>query len=86
MLTEKNGMDGENIDFEMAVKRLEEIVNKLEEEELPLEEALKCFQEGVALVRKCNQQLQAVEGQVEILMQQLEVDLQEEGGNKDEMD
>jgi exodeoxyribonuclease VII small subunit len=75
----------ENLSFEGAMTRLEEIVKQLEQGELSLDEALGCFQEGVGLVRLCNNQLRSVEGQVEILMQQLEGESGEEG-NTDEMD
>jgi len=66
--------------FETSLDRLEEIIRKLERGELPLEEALNCFREGVDLVKLCNQRLQDVEGQVEILIMQLEGESQEEGG------
>jgi exodeoxyribonuclease VII small subunit len=68
--------------FEGSLLRLEEIVRKLERGELPLEEALDFFKEGVDLVKICNQRLQAVEGQVEILIQQLEGEYLDEGGLK----
>jgi len=74
-----------NLSFEGAMTRLEQIVKELEQGELSLDEALRCFQEGVGLVRLCNNQLRSVEGQVEILMQQLEGESGEEG-NTDEMD
>ena len=43
--------------FETAMKRLEEIVRTMERGELPLEESLKLFEEGTALVRSCTKQL-----------------------------
>ena len=70
----------EKLSFETSIDRLEEIVRKLEQGELPLDAALECFQEGINLVKVCNQRLQAVEGQVEILIQQLEAESREEGG------
>jgi exodeoxyribonuclease VII small subunit len=45
------------MDFEKRLNRLEEIVGKMETGELPLEESLKLFEEGVKLSRDCNSQL-----------------------------
>lgn len=53
--------------FEQNLDRLEGIVKQLEESELPLEEALKLFEEGTALSAGCRQQLEEAEHRVEIL-------------------
>ncbi len=55
--------------FENAMKRLEEIVSLLEAGKLPLEESLSAFEEGVALVKQCNEKLTAAEQKVRILME-----------------
>ncbi len=55
------------MNFETAFKELESRVQKLEEENLPLEEALKVFEEGVALTRFCNQALNAAEQRLQEL-------------------
>lgn len=54
--------------FEAALKRLEEIVRKLEGGELPLDSALELFEEGIQLSRFCNMTLDAAERRVEILL------------------
>jgi exodeoxyribonuclease VII small subunit len=54
--------------FEDALNRLEKIVSKLEDGEIPLEESLKLFEEGIRLSRLCNQKLEEAEKRVEILM------------------
>jgi len=54
--------------FEAALKRLEEIVRKLEGGELPLDTALELFEEGIQLSRFCNTTLGAAERRVEILL------------------
>jgi len=54
--------------FETALARLEEIVQKLEEGEMPLDDSLKFFEEGVKLSRACDQKLQAAERRIEILL------------------
>ena len=54
--------------FEKSLERLEEIVDLLESGEFPLEESLILFQEGVSLVKVCNQKLESVEKSVKILV------------------
>lgn len=59
---------GKKADFEQSLKRLEEIVRRLESASLSLDDAMKLFEEGVALSRDCQQQLDQAEGKVEILL------------------
>jgi exodeoxyribonuclease VII small subunit len=54
--------------FEDALNKLEKVVSKLEDGEIPLEESLKLFEEGIRLSRLCNQKLEEAEKRVEILM------------------
>ena len=54
--------------FEAALKQLEEIVQRLEKGELPLEESLKLYEEGIRLSRLCHQKLEEAEGRIEMLM------------------
>ncbi len=54
--------------FEAALARLEEIVKELEKGDLPLEQSLRLFEEGVKLSRICNKQLEDAERKVEILL------------------
>lgn len=54
--------------FEEAVKKLESIVARLEDGDIPLEESLKLFEEGVKLSRFCAKKLDEAEKKVEILM------------------
>ena len=55
-------------EFERSLSRLEEVVRKLESPQLSLDEAMKLFEEGVALSRECQKQLEEAEGKVEILL------------------
>lgn len=57
----------ENINFEKALKELEEIVHRLEKEDLPLEDALKAFEQGINISRKCSMCLDAAEKRIEKL-------------------
>ena len=54
--------------FEDALEKLEKIVSKLEDGDIPLEESLKLFEEGIRLTRFCNQKLDEAEKRVEILL------------------
>lgn len=54
-------MNEKNMTFEQSMQRLEQIVRSLERGDAPLEESLKLFQEGTALVRTCSQLLDAAE-------------------------
>lgn len=59
----------ENMQYEEAIGELEQIVSHLETGELPLEEALKQFERGIALARSNSQKLQKAQQQVSILLQ-----------------
>ncbi|MCA0376351.1 MAG: exodeoxyribonuclease VII small subunit [Gemmatimonadetes bacterium] len=50
--------------FEDALGRLESIVQELERTDVPLDDALRLFEDGVAQVRAAGQTLQAVDAQV----------------------
>ncbi len=56
--------------FEECLQRLEKIVDELEKGGVPLEQAIKLFEEGVQLSNSCRQELEAAEGKVEILLKQ----------------
>ena len=55
-------------DFERSLARLEEVVRNLENPQLSLDDAMKLFEEGVALSAECQKQLEEAEGKVEILL------------------
>jgi len=55
-------------EFEKTLARLEEVVRKLESPQLSLDDAMRLFEEGVALSRECQKQLEEAEGKVEILL------------------
>jgi len=50
--------------FEKAMERLEEIVNSLEKGDLSLEQALEAYNEGVKLSMYCNDKLEEAEGKM----------------------
>jgi exodeoxyribonuclease VII small subunit len=60
----------EELGFEEALARLETIVDRLEQGDLELEQALAAFEEGVALMRRCARQLEDAERRVEVLVRE----------------
>jgi exodeoxyribonuclease VII small subunit len=56
--------------FETALKKLEEVVKRLEGGELSLDESLKAFEEGVKLAGFCSGKLNEAEKRVELLLKQ----------------
>src|SRR2546425_7745717 len=56
-----------DLKFEDCLARLEQIVGKLEAGNLPLEESLTIFEEGVGLARSCSRYLEDAEKRIEVL-------------------
>jgi exodeoxyribonuclease VII small subunit len=56
-----------DLKFEDCLARLEQIVAALESGNLPLEDSLKVFEEGVTLARQCGRYLEDAERRIEIL-------------------
>lgn len=56
--------------FEESLKQLESIVGRLERGDLPLEESLRLFEEGIQLSNACKTELESAEGKVQMLLKQ----------------
>lgn len=56
------------VKFEEALARLEAVVDRLESGELPLEESLRLFEEGVHLTKVCSHRLEEAERRITILL------------------
>lgn len=54
-------MNQDSVSFEQSLRRLDEIVKQMERGDVPLEQALKLFEEGTSLVTLCNRQLDQAE-------------------------
>jgi len=67
-MAKKSAHPDVKIDFEGAMRELEELVERMEQGDLSLEQSLKDFERGVALTRTCQQALQEAEQKVQILM------------------
>ncbi len=60
----------EDLNFEELIKKLEDITNKLEKEQLSLDESVKLFEEGIEISKKCNSKLEDAEKRITILINQ----------------
>ena len=80
MSTEVN----QEMNFEKDIARLEQIVRSLENGSAPLDESLMLFEEGVRLVKLCNDKLENAESQIKLLTQtpngMVETDFPQNGG------
>lgn len=61
-------MEAKEINFEDAMKKLEEIANSLEKGELNLDAQVEKFEEGMKLAKTCNEILEAAEKRISILI------------------
>jgi exodeoxyribonuclease VII small subunit len=57
------------VTFEQSLAELEQLVEKMEQGELPLEQALQQFERGIELARGCQNALQQAEQKVELLLE-----------------
>ena len=62
--------DDDAPDFEASLEELEALVERLEQGDLPLEDALRTFERGVQLTRQCQNALAEAQQKVEILLAQ----------------
>ena len=60
----------EEVNFEELIQKLEEITNKLEKEQLSLDESVKLFEEGMQISKECNSKLEDAEKRITILINQ----------------
>ena len=66
-------MAEKQLKFQEAMKRLDAIVNQLNDQDLELETAMDLFEEGLMLSKQCSRQLEAFETKVNQLMEVQEV-------------
>ncbi len=74
----------EEIKFEKAMERLAKIVEDLESGDVPLEDAIKKYEEGVRLARHCQDQLVKAEQKIEVLTKTLDGNFQTRSFDSDE--
>ena len=56
-----------NLKFETALDKLSEVIEKLEDGNTSLDEALKLYEEGIELIRFCTQKLEGAEQKIKLL-------------------
>lgn len=71
-------MSEKDINFEEAMKKLEEIANKLEKNDLDLDKSVEIFEEGINLSKKCSEILENAEKRITILINDGKDNLTEE--------
>ncbi len=77
-------MSKEEINFEDAMKELEEIANKLEKNDLDLDKSVEVFEEGMKLSKKCSEILENAEKRITILINDGKDNFTEESFNTDQ--
>ena len=60
--------EDKKIDFESSLKELEKIVEKLEDDNINLEDSVKSFENGMTIVKECQKQLQSAELKIKKLL------------------
>ena len=63
-------MSNKEVKFEELIEKLEDITNKLEKEQLSLDESVKLFEEGMQISKQCNSKLEDAEKRITILINQ----------------
>ncbi|ODS50991.1 MAG: exodeoxyribonuclease VII small subunit [Halanaerobium sp. 4-GBenrich] len=63
-------LDLENLDFESALEKLQKIVEELEKGGLSLDQTLKEFNQGMQLLKFCNQKLDKAEKKIELMIKE----------------
>ena len=67
--------------FEERLKKLEEFGDRIKQRDVSLEDALKCFEDGIKLARGMEKDLEKIEGKVQRLMNGGDADLEDEDGD-----
>ena len=83
-MSQEKPEQGQEPTFEEAYTRLEQVVTELENSQLPLEEAVKLFEEGAELYKLCSARLEQLELVVKQLSEQLRAEAGAEPGEEDE--
>ena len=66
------------VNFEDSMERLEEIVRRLEEEKVPLEESIRLYEEGMKIGKRCRSILEEAEKRIQTLSARMDGDEDDE--------
>ena len=75
---EPEGKNQEDLTFDEALRQLEELAAKLEEGDIPLEDALQVYERAVGLFSQCRGRLDSMEQRIELLTEDLDGSLKTE--------
>jgi exodeoxyribonuclease VII small subunit len=78
MAQKKHKNDIDNLSFEEAIKELTNIVGKIEQGQIPLQDSLEQYEKGMALIKQCRTILQKAEERIEKISKE-----EQETDNKD---
>ena len=70
-------MEIKEMSYEQAMEQLEQVLRRLDVGDLPLEESIRCFQDGLEYIKLCQAKLTAAEGTLKILRGEEFVEMQE---------
>ena len=70
-------METRELSYEQAMEQLEQVLRRLDAGDLPLEESISCFQDGLEYIKICQAKLSAAEGSLKILRGEEFVEMQE---------
>ena len=76
--TKKEKPDGDKKSFEERLERLEELGDEIRKNDIPLDDAIRAFEEGIKLARTLEKDLEKIESRIEILMNGAEAEAGEE--------
>jgi len=68
-----------NLTFEQSLEKLEDIVTRIEEGEVPLEESIDAYAEGITLLKQCRLILDQAEEKIQLLSQSQSGELESQG-------
>ena len=79
MMTERKKDEITKLTFEQAIGQLKEIVNKIEQGEIPLQDSLEQYEKGMALIKHCRDILQKAEKRIERISKEEPPEPEKEG-------
>jgi len=76
-MTENDFKDIDSLNFEEAIKELEDIISRLEGNALTLEESMNLYKRGVMLSHHCSQKIEKAQGEIRMLAKNQKGELEE---------
>lgn len=86
MTHKKQKTEIDKMSFEEAIKELTNIVGKIEQGQIPLQDSLEQYEKGMALIKQCRTILQKAEERIEKITKEEEEDSKEDGKHEKDPD